>query len=107
VYFIQDEVTTAIKIGFCLKKPEKRLVALQTGNSNPLRLVGHVLGSEMHEKGLHRLFSRFRIHGEWFSNAIMVAVSGILKCSSLEDWMNAQDPNLPASPARPRRRRLA
>jgi hypothetical protein len=99
VYFIQDAATKDIKIGFCLKNPEKRLADLQTGNSNPLRLVGHVLGSEMHEKWLHRRFARFRVHGEWFSNAIMEDVNGILKCLTLEDWMKTQDPNLPSSPA--------
>lgn len=85
VYFIQDAVTMAIKIGFCLKKPEKRLSALQTGNSNTLRLLGHVPGSESHEKRLHRQFSHFHIQGEWFSNAILADVHVILQCSSLEE----------------------
>lgn len=96
VYFIQDAVKTDIKIGFCLKQPEKRLAALQTGNSNPLRLVGHVPGSEAHEKGLHRRFSRFRTHGEWFSNAVLADVYGILKCPSVEEWLRHQDPTSPA-----------
>jgi hypothetical protein len=88
VYFIQDDATTSVKIGFCLKKPEKRLAALKTGNANPLHLVGHVPGSELHEKWLHQRFSQFHIQGEWFSNAILADVHGILKCSSLEEWLN-------------------
>jgi hypothetical protein len=95
VYFIQDAVTLAIKIGFCLKNPEKRLAALQTGNSNALRLLGHTLGSVSHEKFLHMRFSRFHIQGEWFSNAIIADIDGILKCSSPEEWVKTQDPDLP------------
>jgi hypothetical protein len=108
VYFIEDTVTAAIKVGFCLKNPGKRLAALQTGNANPLRLIGHVAGSEPQEKLLHRLFSTCRIQGEWFSNAIIAAVKEILKCPSLEDWMRRQDAALspprasaPVAPAGP------
>jgi hypothetical protein len=97
VYFIQDAVTSAIKIGFCLKKPEKRLAALQTGNSNPLRLVGHVSGSEAHESRLHGRFSRFRIQGEWFSSAILADVDAILKCASLESWLARPEPDAPVT----------
>jgi hypothetical protein len=95
VYFIQDAVTAAIKIGFCLKKPEKRLAALRTGNANPLRLVGHVPGSERHEKQLHRRFARHCIQGEWFSCAILADIDGILECTSLDEWLNRTDSELP------------
>jgi hypothetical protein len=94
VYFIQDVMTLAIKIGFCLKNPEKRLAALQTGNSNTLRLLGHVRGSVLHEKVLHMRFSRFHIQGEWFSNAIIADIKRILNSSSLEEWVKEQDPDL-------------
>jgi hypothetical protein len=69
------------------------LAALQTGNSNPLRLLGHLPGSELHENRLHRHFSQFRIKGEWFLNAIIADVNAILNCSSLEDWMKALGSN--------------
>lgn len=95
VYFIQDAATVAIKIGFCLKNPEKRLAALQTGNSNSLRLLGHIAGSSFHEKLLHARFGRFRIKGEWFSNAIIEHIDGIIKCKSMEEWLKAQEPALP------------
>ena len=105
VYFIQDEATTAVKIGFCLKKPEKRLAALKTGNPNPLRLVGHVPGSEAHEKGLHRLFSAFHLQGEWFSNAVLPDVYEILKCPPLEEWLKRQStdpsPSAEGAPSAP------
>lgn len=95
VYFIQDAVTADVKIGFCLMQPEKRLAALQTGNANPLRLLGHVPGTDAHEKGLHRRFAAFRRAREWFSNAILPDVLGILKCPSLEEWMKPPEPDPP------------
>jgi hypothetical protein len=106
VYFIQDDATLAIKIGFCLKKPEKRLAALQTGNSNTLRLLGHVPGSDLHEKALHVRFSQCRIQGEWFSNAIIADIEAILKCPSLEEWVKTPAPepsqhSAPVGNARP------
>jgi hypothetical protein len=92
VYFIQDVVALSIKIGFCLKNPEKRLAALQTGNSNTLRLLGHIPGSDSHEKLLHTRFARFHIQGEWFSNAIAEEMEDILKHQSMEQWLQLQTP---------------
>ena len=85
-------MTLAIKIGFCLRQPEKRLAALQTGNSNTLRLLGSVAGSLSQEKLLHKRFSQCHISGEWFAGAILGDVEGILKCKSVEEWLKAQDP---------------
>lgn len=50
--------------------------ALQTGNSNALRLLGYVSGSETHEKRLHQHFSQFRIQGEWFLGTFLSDVRG-------------------------------
>jgi hypothetical protein len=91
VYFIQDTVTLTIKIGFCLKNPEKRLAALQTGNSNLLRLFGHIAGSSLHEKLLHKRFTEFRLSGEWFSTGIIEAIEAIMRCKSVEEWLKAQE----------------
>lgn len=91
VYFIQDTVTLAIKIGFCLRNPEKRLAALQTGNSNVLRLFGHIAGSSLHEKLLHARFAQFHIQGEWFSDDIIEAIEGMKTYASIEEWLKAQD----------------
>src|SRR5262249_45665616 len=100
VYFIQDVVALSIKIGFCLKNPEKRLAALQTGNATTLRLLGHIQGSDAHEKLLHARFARFRIQGEWFSNAIAEEMEAILKHQSVEQWLQSQAPapSLPGLP---------
>ena len=40
VYFIQEEETMNIKIGFSEKHPKGRLKDFQTGNSNKLNLLG-------------------------------------------------------------------
>ncbi len=95
VYFIQDAVTLAIKIGFCLKNPKRRLAALQIGNANTLRFLGYVPGSESHEKCLHRQFSQFHLQGEWFSNGIIAELNGILKCPSLKEWVEVREPSAP------------
>ncbi len=91
VYFIQDTVKTDVKIGFCLRRPEKRLAALQTGNPNPLRLVGHVAGSERHERRLHKLFAGCHLHGEWFTSAVLADVGEILACASLDAWLRSRE----------------
>jgi hypothetical protein len=90
VYFILDTTSHAIKIGFCLKNPEKRLAALQTGNSNALRLLGYVYGIESHEKFLHKQFSPYHRQGEWFSVDILSGVDGILKWGSVQAWVDSQ-----------------
>lgn len=90
VYFIQDVVKLDIKIGFCLKKPEKRLAALQTGNSNALRLLGHVLGSEAHESLLHARFKQHRLQGEWFADVIQEEIERIARHASIEEWLKTQ-----------------
>jgi hypothetical protein len=98
VYFIQNIFTLAIKIGFCLKNPEKRLDALDTGTSNYLRLLGHVLGSELHEKLLHKRFAGHHLKGEWFAQAIAEEVDGILKFRSVKEWLKSQEPTPQALP---------
>ena len=64
VYFIQSD-DGRVKIGFA-RQPSQRLKELQTGSPRRLRLVGLALGGPATERHLHRLFSDFRIAGEWF-----------------------------------------
>ena len=45
VYFIQEEETGRIKIGFSEKHPKGRLKDFQTGNSNKLNLLGYIEGT--------------------------------------------------------------
>jgi hypothetical protein len=101
VYFIQDTSILAVKIGFCLKNPGKRMGELQVGNANLLRLIGHVPGLESHEKILHSRFSQFLLQGEWFSQAILSDISTILRYGSVREWLAVQGMNLtqPTAPA--------
>ncbi len=66
IYFIQDQKTYAIKIGFTAGNPLSRLDALQTGNPNKLSLLKSIDGDMGLESSLHEQFKESRINGEWF-----------------------------------------
>jgi len=68
VYFIQEEGTDRIKIGFS-EHPEGRLKEFQTGNSNKLILKGYIEGTYQDESNLHQEFSEERGNGEWFESS--------------------------------------
>lgn len=68
VYFIQQGDSGAIKIG-CSKNPTQRLQGLQTGHSEPLRLLTCAMGSQAQERALHDRFAHLRVSGEWFRPA--------------------------------------
>ena len=68
VYFIQEEETDRIMIGFSEKHPKGRLKDFQTGNPDKLILLGYIEGTFQDESNLHREFSeeRIRDENEWF-----------------------------------------
>ena len=68
VYFIKEDDTGNVKIGFSSQHPKNRLKELQTGNSSQLSLIGYVDGDQYLEKELHNIFwkDRTRDSGEWF-----------------------------------------
>lgn len=68
IYFIQEESTCNIKIGFSDSDPMGRNKTLQTGNSSELYLLLAIEGDRKDEKQLHQLFAEARIHPkrEWF-----------------------------------------
>ena len=67
VYFVQAEIGGPIKIGFTQGKPEVRLKALQTGSPFKLVLLKVIPKvTREQEWELHRRFSAYRLHGEWF-----------------------------------------
>ena len=72
VYFIQEEETGRIKIGFSEKHPLGRLKDFQTGNSNKLILLGYIEGTQQDESNLHREFyeERIRNENEWFKYSV-------------------------------------
>lgn len=69
VYFIRDETTRRIKIGFTAGTGDERLKDLQTGSSSLLFLMAEMEGSMADEKALQARFAAHRLHGEWFTPA--------------------------------------
>src|SRR5258708_4315485 len=66
IYFIRDEATLFIKIGFTDGEVEARLQALQTGCPGVLVVLFHIEGSEQDETAWHERFANVRERGEWF-----------------------------------------
>jgi len=66
IYFIQDQTTLLIKIGFTDGDPLNRLAALQTGNPSGLVLLHTLPGGKTAEADLHARFASARERGEWF-----------------------------------------
>jgi hypothetical protein len=68
IYFIQVGESGPIKIGHTLSWSgvRRRLVELQTGNHERLRLLGSIDGFRKREEELHEEFKEHRLVGEWF-----------------------------------------
>lgn len=75
VYFIQQEVTHAVKIGYTetLRKMHTRMIHLQIGSPYRLRLVFHMPGSRELERQFHTRFHAYRLSGEWFAPSLEMA----------------------------------
>jgi len=67
IYFIQGLKTENIKIGRTRQMLEERMATLQCGSPDELVFIGGILGNQTIETELHHKFSKFRLHGEWFS----------------------------------------
>jgi hypothetical protein len=85
IYFIQDTVTRAIKIGYSTN-PQKRLKNLQNSNQNKLVLLYAMHGELEHEAELLQRFDSFKMEGEWFKGEIAGAVSQIIAADKLNPW---------------------
>jgi len=69
VYFILDEKSNAVKIGHTKGPIVDRIVEIQVGNPNELRIIAVIpeWSSIKHrEKRLHRKFKDLNTRGEWF-----------------------------------------
>lgn len=75
VYFIQQDVTLAVKIGYTetMTSLAVRLADLQTGSPYPLRVIYQTDGSQEFERRLHRRFREQRLRGEWFAPTMEMA----------------------------------
>jgi len=69
VYYIQEEKTKNVKIGWCWKL-QKRLETLQVANSQKLSVIKYELTQFPYEREqeLHIIYKDNRIRGEWFEN---------------------------------------
>ena len=78
IYFIRDEATQHIKIGFTAGDGEDRLRDLQTGCPGQLVLLLQIDGSKQDETAWHDRFAdaRLRDPGEWFKPASSKRKSG-------------------------------
>lgn len=65
VYFIRAGLSGPVKIGYS-KNPFRRLIELQSGNADKLRLLAIHPGGAGLEKSLHRYFADCRALNEWF-----------------------------------------
>lgn len=66
IYFIQAVSGGPIKIGYAAD-PEKRIAEIQRMSPIELRTLKVIEGDLRQEKGLHKHFAKFRLHGEWFN----------------------------------------
>lgn len=66
VYFIHDEIRSAIKIGFATNLYQ-RFASIQSSSASPLKLLGAVAGTLDDEAALHQKWHPLLIRGEWFS----------------------------------------
>lgn len=72
IYFIQEEASGYIKIGFTAGPVLHRLSNLQSGNPSQLILLLTLEGGQERESSLHRQFGYFRERGEWFQPVWML-----------------------------------
>lgn len=64
IYFIRS-YNEFVKIGTSID-PEDRKSSLQTANPKKLHIQAVLEGSYKTEKGLHELFEKSKVRGEWF-----------------------------------------
>jgi hypothetical protein len=66
IYFIEAVGFSRIKIGYSTNVDTRRL-SLAAQSPAELRIVHTFPGKLQDESRLHRIFRKFRVHGEWFS----------------------------------------
>jgi predicted DNA-binding transcriptional regulator AlpA len=65
IYFAQSGKNGPIKIGVS-DHPTKRIAELNTGSSDPIKILGMRKGSHQDEVFFHKLFKDYHLNGEWF-----------------------------------------
>ncbi len=65
VYFLQCSLTRRVKIG-CTEDLTTRILAINSANCAPARLIAVISGGVDVETYLHQRFASDRLNGEWF-----------------------------------------
>ena len=81
IYFIQEDRTGPIKIGYTSRTAKSRLDSLQTGNARQLYLIKEIEGTEEEVQEIYTQFKHIRMKGEWFQPTmdLMVFINDLLK----------------------------
>ncbi len=74
IYFLHEPELGRVKIGWSGRDVTTRLRAFQVGNSQELKLLGVMVGTERDETALHRRFAAYRLpeRREWFEATVEV-----------------------------------
>lgn len=70
IYFVGG--SGKVKIGITVGVPTRRLRGLQANSPVPLELLAVMPGHPADEERLHKQFSEFRSHGEWFDSVLPI-----------------------------------
>ncbi|HXN40293.1 MAG TPA: GIY-YIG nuclease family protein, partial [Myxococcaceae bacterium] len=81
LYLIRSGRRGALKIGYTADRSsfEVRLLALQIGNPEELKVIALVEGSKSDERSLHRRFESLCIRSEWYRFSV-----------EIRDWFDAK-----------------
>ena len=96
IYFIQNEATSAIKVGYSRDRDSvnQRLKTMQTSHHDTLRLLGIIPGNRRQESLLHQEYMDNRIAGEWYipGEKLLSKIKDVINPESTE---SDQDINIP------------
>jgi len=94
IYFLLAKDLGLLKIGFS-RRPERRISSLICASPVRLKTIKIVDGDAEYEKSLHRKFSTYRAHGEWFYyNPEIELFIQALEHQSLGDIDRLQSPTI-------------
>ena len=66
VYFVREEASGDIKIGYTSSLPNYRIAQLAAKQDKTLHIVGLMLGNKVTERSVHDDFAELALGGEWF-----------------------------------------
>lgn len=65
IYLVGCDESFAVKIGWS-RAPKSRMKTLQCGSPVELKMLFYVKAFQQNEQHVHRLFKKYKSHGEWF-----------------------------------------